>query len=419
MTTHEQPAASSSSPSSGTARTRRPERLRRTRTAAAVVAAIIGGVITYLALGNVIPGGGSLLTLAPAHVWAHYGPQIVLASVAAVLLCIPLWRAGRRRVLRSVAVGLAAVALIASTTITGMIVQSAYAAGGSIDLVRAVTMSTSTEGPDDVTSYVTVDGEAQQARIYEPDGGAEGAPVMMFIHGGGWYMGAAADVDNIVRSYATQGFYVISVDYRLADADTATWDTAPADVACALSWTVQRAAAAGADTERLTVLGDSAGGHLSLLLGWSAAEGAAASSCGAQAEVPVPDAVIASYPVGDLTYTYENGAAPLGVDPREFTRFFLGGEPTAFPERLRAVSPATYLSADVPPTLVLQPERDDFIPAEGNYRLVEQAQRAGADVTIARVPFAWHGFDGDPGSIGGQLKTTVVVNWLDGYGLAP
>ena len=156
-----------------------------------------------------------------------------------------------------------------------------------------------------------------------------------------------------------------------------------------------------------------------MLLGWSAADGAAASSCPELGDVPVPDAVIASYPVADLTYTYDNGTAPFGVDPRIFTPYFLGGSPADQPERLKAVSPLIYVSDKTPPTLIVQPERDDFIPAAGNYSVADDAQQAGADVTVARVPFAYHGFDSLPGSIGGQTRTSIVVNWLQGLGLAP
>jgi dipeptidyl aminopeptidase/acylaminoacyl peptidase len=109
----------------------------------------------------------------------------------------------------------------------------------------------------------------------------------------------------------------------------------------------------------------------------------------------------------------------LGVDPQIFTGYFLGGSPADQPERLMAVSPLTHLSDKTPPTLIVQPERDDFIPAEGNYRVAEEAQQVGADVTLARVPFGYHGFDGLPGSIGGQTRTTIVVNWLQNLNLAP
>ena len=394
-------------------------RFARARTVAAVVAAIIGGLIALLALGTAFGPGEFVGTLASAFAWPFFGPQFVVLSVIAGLLCIPLWRARRRPVLRGIATSLVAIALVSSTVITGVIVKSAYDNGGSVNFAQALTLSTPIEGPDEVMAYVTVDGEPQQARVFVPEGGASGAPVMMYIHGGAWYMGSAEASDQIARSFASAGFYVVNIDYRLTNSTRATWDKAPADVACGLAWTSERAATDGADADRLTVVGDSAGGHLSMLLGWSAADGAAASSCPERGDVPVPDAVVASYPVADLMYTSDNGTAPLGVDPKVFTRNFLGGSPADQPERLRAVSPLTYVSERTPPTLIVQPERDDFIPAEGNYGVAADAQRAGADVTVARVPFGYHGFDGLPGSIGGQTRSSIVVSWLQGLGLAP
>ena len=383
------------------------------------MATVIGALISYLALGNVFPAGTNVLTLGPVFVWATVGPHLVLLSVLALLLCLPLWRARHRRVLCGVAAGLAALSLVSSVVIVATMIHAGREAGGSVDLGQALTLSAPSGGPDEITQYVTADGEAQEARVYLPETGAAGAPVLMYIHGGGWYMGSAEDSDAMARWYASQGWYVVNVDYRLADAKRATWDTAPADVACALTWTVQQADAAGADSKRLTVAGDSAGGHLATLLGWSSAAQAATSSCPDLGAVPVPDAVVASYPVDNITYTYDHGTAPLGIDPQEFTRFFLGGSPADQPERLEAVSPSTYQSPSMPPTLVLQPEGDNFIPAEGNYRFVEQAQDEGVDLTMVRVPFSWHGFDASPGSLGGQIKYSATLNWLRGLGLAP
>jgi len=416
---HEIPSPPRSAREQLTASSPRRVRFAKSRTAAAVVAAVIGGIISLLALGTAFAPGEFLGTLASAFVWPLFGPQLVVLSVVAGLLCIPLWLTRRRPVLRSIAAGLVATALVISTVITGVMVKATYDNGGSINLGQALTLSSSSEGPDDVVTYVTVDGEEQQARIFEPEDGAAGAPVMMYIHGGAWYMGSAEGSDQIARSFASKGFYVVNIDYRLADATRPTWDKAPADVACGLAWTNQQAVSAGADADRLTVIGDSAGGHLSMLLGWSAAAGAAASSCPELGDVPVPDAVIASYPVADLTYTSDNGTAPLGVDPEAFTRDFLGGTLAEQPERLEAVSPMTYASDATPPTLIVEPEKDDFIPAEGNYRVADEARSAGVDVTLARFPFGYHGFDTLPASVGGQARTTIVVNWLQGLDLAP
>ena len=395
-------------------------RLPRLRTAAAVIAATLGIVVTLLATANFFPASSNIFTLAGTYVWASAAPHLVLVSVVAAVLTIPLWRAKRRPALRGIASGAAVLAMAASTVITGSLVTAATSNGGSVDLVQAVTLSRPTEPATEITNYVTAGGEPLQARVYEPEGGAAGAPVMMYIHGGGWQTGSAEESEATAQHWAAQGWYVVSVDYRLSSTQQPTWDEAPADVACALTWTDHHAAEAGADADRLTVMGDSAGGHLAVLLGWSTAEGAAASTCADQSEVPVPDAIVASYPAIDVQYNYDHGVAPVpGINPQEFTHLFLGGTPAEFPNRLRAVSPLTYLGNATPSTLVMQPDRDDFIPAEGNYRSIKTAKQAGVDATIISVPFAWHAFDAPQGGLGGQVKNTVTKNWLQERDLAP
>ena len=419
MNTHEQSTESQPTQKRG-AGGERSARFGWVRTLAAVVAAVMGGVVVILAAGNLVPAATNIVTLGGSMVWASFAPHLVIVSVVAALLCIPLWRARRRPVLRTIASGLVAVALVTSTAITASLVNAATRNGGSVNLASSLSMTNPAVTPSEITTYVTVDGEPQEARIYEPEGGPQGAPVMMYIHGGGWYIGTAEESDSMAQRWADEGWYVVNVNYRLADADNATWDKAPADLACALTWTTALAEDVGADTSKLTVMGDSAGGHLAMLLGWSAAAGAPASSCPEAGAVPVPDAVVAGYPVSNIDYTYDNGAAPLpSFNPQEFTRFFLGGAPSDVPDRVRAVSPSTYLGEATPSTLVLQPERDDFIPAEGNDEVMEQAQQAGVDAAIVQVPFAWHGFDATRDSIGGQIKTTVTKTWLEERNLAP
>ena len=404
---------SSSSPHAGT-------RFPRWRTVAAVVAIALGALVVVLAAGNLFPASANVVTLAGTYVWASSAPHLVLVSLVAVLATIPLWRVGRRPVLRGIASGISVLALAASSLITGSLIATATANGGSVNLVQAVTLSTPAEPATEITSYVVADGQPQEARVYEPPGGAAGAPVMLYVHGGGWQTGSAEESEPTAQHWAAQGWYVVSVDYRLSSTEQATWDRAPADVACALTWTDRRATAAGADADRLTVMGDSAGGHLAVLLGWSAAAGAADSSCAEQGDVHVPDAVVAAYPAIDLQYNYDNGVAPLpGFDPQEFTDLFLGGTPSEHPDRLRAVSPMTYLGDATPATLVLQPERDDFIPGGGNHSSIETAAQAGVDATIVSVPFAYHAFDAPQGGLGGQVKNSVTASWLEDRDLAP
>ena len=128
----------------------------------------------------------------------------------------------------------------------------------------------------------------------------------------------------------------------------------------------------------------------------------------------MPTGIVAAYPVANPGDAYEHGKQWLvGPPPQIFTAQYLGGTPAEHPDRLAAISALTYLSAKVPPTLIIEPERDDFIPARGNYDVVTAAQRAGADVSLVRIPFAHHSFDVFAGSIGDQVKRTIALSYMD------
>jgi acetyl esterase/lipase len=167
-------------------------------------------------------------------------------------------------------------------------------------------------------------------------------------------------------------------------------------------------------------MGDSAGGNLAVNLAWSAALHEAASECTALGAVPVPDAVIAGYPVVNPRYTYDNGGQwLLGQRPQDFTEDYIGGTPAQYPERLTAISSMTYASPAAPPTLLFAAGRDDFIPAQGIYDVVQAAQQTGVDITLKKTPFAHHAFDVFTGTLGNLATRSVVVNYLESRGLAP
>jgi acetyl esterase/lipase len=84
--------------------------------------------------------------------------------------------------------------------------------------------------------------------------------VHLHIHGGGWTFGSAADQDGLLWRLAEAAeLAVVSVDYRLAPEHP--YPAAPDDCEDAARWLVANAAAEFG-TDRLTIGGESAGGHL-------------------------------------------------------------------------------------------------------------------------------------------------------------
>ena len=85
--------------------------------------------------------------------------------------------------------------------------------------------------------------------------------VYLHIHGGGWVLGAADQQDPMLEQIATNaGLACVSVDYRLAPEHP--YPAGPDDCEAAALW-LAREAKREFGTDKLTIGGESAGGHLS------------------------------------------------------------------------------------------------------------------------------------------------------------
>lgn len=94
-----------------------------------------------------------------------------------------------------------------------------------------------------------------------------GAPLVVFVHGGGWKRGDKQMMrgSDKLSHWQGLGYAVASVNYRLVPA--ATVEQQGADVAAAVALLKARAAALGIDGSRIALVGHSAGAHLVALVG--------------------------------------------------------------------------------------------------------------------------------------------------------
>ena len=100
---------------------------------------------------------------------------------------------------------------------------------------------------------LAVDGGTIELRVSRPDG-ADGAPVLLYLHGGGWILGSALTTDRLCRRLAARsGNVVVSVDYRLAPEHP--YPTPLEDAYAAVVW----ASELGDD---VAIGGQSAGGNI-------------------------------------------------------------------------------------------------------------------------------------------------------------
>ncbi|MCA2216539.1 carboxylesterase family protein [Jidongwangia harbinensis] len=100
--------------------------------------------------------------------------------------------------------------------------------------------------------------------VWTPDAKGSGAPVMVFVHGGGFVAGSnrAAYYDG--STFARDGVVLVTVNYRLGIAGFLDLPDAPAnrgllDVVAGLRWVRENIAAFGGDPDNVTLFGQSAG----------------------------------------------------------------------------------------------------------------------------------------------------------------
>jgi len=98
--------------------------------------------------------------------------------------------------------------------------------------------------------------------VHSAGGTQAGAPVFLFVHGGGFVRGDKHDPGtpryDLVGAWAVRhGWVGVTMTYRLAPEHT--WPSGAQDVAAAVAWIRENIAGYGGDPEKIVVAGNSAG----------------------------------------------------------------------------------------------------------------------------------------------------------------
>jgi acetyl esterase len=373
-----------------------------------------------------------LLVLIGAHVYSLpfispigstvlsiFGPWLVLAPLAIGAFEIWVWRASHSRgalvltIMAVAATGWASVAL-------GRMVTESRNHGVRIALVRALGMRVLPGSrPDDDLVYGTWQDQALHVLVYEPRATAPGdsAPILLYIHGGGFSFGDRFESGTNLRWFADRGWLALSIDYALSSLDRHLWDTTTSQVACAMAWTAANAARLGGDPARISLLGSSAGGNLAINAAYLANAGRLESFCGGI--VPRVSAVSALYPPVDLAAAWVSRVPAISDMARKFNTYYVGGSPQQFPDRYRFVASATHINAAAPPTLVIFGANDHLVPPDATDRFVEQARNAGIDIEGIRFPYGDHAFNLNQYGIGNQFYLGMTDRFLSEHGQRP
>lgn len=130
----------------------------------------------------------------------------------------------------------------------------------TLPIVRLATRLMGRHTPDDVEVLTLTSGVG--VRLYRPTDASGAGPALLWIHGGGYVIGSAAQDDQLCRRFARElGATVASVDYRLAPENP--YPVPLEDCYAALAWL---AGLPSVDPARVAIGGASAGGGLAAAL---------------------------------------------------------------------------------------------------------------------------------------------------------
>ena len=260
----------------------------------------------------------------------------------------------------------------------------------SIVLVRDVVYSRAL-GPDGQMIELRLDAASPE----QPD--QRLLPAVIFVHGGGYRSGSKEDGIPLVTAFAQGGYLAVTIDYRLSG--VAGFPAGVHDCKAAVRFLRANAQELGIDPWRIGIVGPSAGGHLSALIGTSGNDGALE---------------------GELQPSGISSTVQCVVDiagPVDFTRFdaeirreylspWLGQAPGVYKENAEAATPLTYVDDADPPFLLIHGTADTLVP-------ITHAELLKTALQQAEVPVKYHPVEGAGHTMPHGETLLVLAAFLD------
>ncbi len=242
--------------------------------------------------------------------------------------------------------------------------RTVYGAGPAVGAVADITIPTR--------------GGALPARLLMPEGAPAG--MVVYLHGGGWALGALEDFDHVARALvAGSGCAVLMPDYRLAPEHP--FPAGLEDAEDAVRWAAAAQPEFGGRALPLVLAGDSAGANLAAVVAQTL-----------RGEVrPVLQVLI--YPVTDCDVTrasYAEYGEGLILLTRDMEWFFDLYAPAALHADPRIAPIRAASLAGLPPAHILTAEYDVLRDEGEDY--AARLQAAGVPVALHRIDGLPHGF---------------------------
>jgi acetyl esterase len=243
--------------------------------------------------------------------------------------------------------------------------------------------------------YGVADGQQLTMDYYAPKG-AGPHPIAILVHGGGYQRGTSKSGSEAYCAdfLAPAGYAVFSINYRLAP--KYPYPYMVYDVERAIRFLRHNAGRWDGEANRIALIGGSAGGFLSNMVGLLNLPADPATTDPVDRESAQVQAVVTLFAQSSFA------TVPLNADVHALLDPLIKEKGEA--EALKEASPITYVSSGDPPFLQILGDKDEYIPFSEATNLDAALKKVGVRSEIIRIPGGMHG-------TGGWYKLPGVPNW--------
>ena len=234
--------------------------------------------------------------------------------------------------------------------------------------------------------YARVGDTALLLDLHTPSG-VKQPPLIVYVHGGAWRAGSKSDVP--IAGLLDHGIAIASVDYRLST--QARFPAQIHDIKAAIRFLRAKASSFGINTEKIAIIGSSAGGHLAALTGVTNGhrelEGRMGDHLDQSSDV---SAIVSFYGASNLE-SILGQSTEFGLTVRiPALKLLLGDLPEKVPALAKLASPVAHLDKQDPPLLLLHGDADPQMPPAQS---VEFQKAYQSKVRLITLPGSKHGGD--------------------------
>jgi acetyl esterase/lipase len=218
-----------------------------------------------------------------------------------------------------------------------------------------------------------------------PKTGVGPFPAVVFLHGEGWRAGNRQQMSHFIEGMARLEYVAITVEYRLVP--TARFPAQVEDCKAAVRWLRANAKKYNVRSDRIGVVGFSAGGHLASMLGVTRKEDGLEGLGGNPEQSSRVQAVVSFF--GPTDFSARNWPKDL---EEEVIAPFLGGSFADKADLYKRASPINYATVDAPPFLFFHGTDDKLVPIDQSRRFAQTLKKFGVPTQMIALEGEGHGF---------------------------